>query len=344
MTDDIADPFLDSAPPRSRDSARRRVIAWSIAFVAIAAVTASLLALAFAATTPQRTVVLAVLPHPDDEFQMWSLLEDTPDQYKIFVSLTYGEQTYHCDAEGLAAGLQTERGELAPQPPPEGRWSRECEQARMTSLLGFLGEMSEADDSIPGDFDDWRSVGPLADDGTPICRTDEVEDCSSERRSIRIAEDRQGRGAVVFFDLGDGDLTESEATWAIRQLVASHGEWDLDVEDRIAAIIGAFANDSASCFEYSHPDHMAVRAALWNTSFGGGPQIGATCFTDPAQRYSVFVSRAAADQAFARGQDGERLGAHGRHYGWLHSVAYPLTGVFQSELFMRFQSFWIRHN
>jgi len=322
----------------------RRAISWTIAVVALTAVTTSLLAIAFANSPPERTVNLAVVPHPDDEFQMWSLLEHTPDEYKVFVSLTRGEETAFCEPDLLESGLQADLGEVPPSPEPAGRWTPECEEARMASLLGYLTQMSQTDPSIPGDFEALPTVTLPAGD-TAICRTDDgAERCGADVREVRVWKDREDRGAVLVFDLGDGDLTAEESEWAMRSVISQREELGIDADLRIASVLGAFANDHHACFSYPHPDHLAVHEALRTRDLDAGPQLAATCFLDPAQSLTALVGRDSADAAFELAPDGTRLGAHPRHYGWLSSSTYPLGGFLQSQLFMRFQSFWIGFN
>ena len=327
-------------PPRLR-----RILSWAILVAIVAGGTTALLAVSIARTPVERTVQLIVVPHPDDEFQTWSLIENRPDQYKVFVSLTRGDETGFCEPDIRARSVQTDLGELPPTPAPPGRWTPECAEARQASLLSYLGRMSESDPTIPGDFGPMTEFPALPADGVEVCRDDDGDiRCDDTVRTARVWLDAADRGAVVFFDLGDGDLTEGEAAWALRALIANRAPWGLDDVNRIGALIGAFANDSAPCYVYPHPDHLAVHQVLWDVDFGVGPQVGATCFLDPRQRMSALASREAADASFARDADGTRRGAHGVEYGWLHASTYPLAGVRQNDLFMRFQSFWVRFN
>ncbi|GAA1926503.1 hypothetical protein GCM10009775_18370 [Microbacterium aoyamense] len=322
----------------------RGIIAWSILLAVVAGGTVALLAIAIARTPVEHTASIVVVPHPDDEFQTWSLVEDTPDEYKIFVSLTRGDETGFCEPDIRETSLQADLGERAPDPDPPGRWTPECMEARQNSLLGYLTQMSESDPTIPGDFGAMTEYTDLPAEGVEICHDDDgVRDCDASLRTARVWKDAAGRGAVVFFDLGDGDLTQDEAAWALQTLIANRDTWGLDPA-RVGAMIGAFANEGHSCYSYPHPDHVAVHQVLWNVDFGVGPQVGATCFLDPRQRMSAFVSPESAAAAFALGPNGERLGAHGRNYGWLHDDAFPLAGIRQNDLFMSFQSFWVRFN
>jgi LmbE family N-acetylglucosaminyl deacetylase len=67
------------------------------------------------ASSKQR-IVYVVVPHPDDEFEAWALLEDRPHDYPVFVLCTHGERT------GMAggAGHQPALGEWTPPPQPWG--------------------------------------------------------------------------------------------------------------------------------------------------------------------------------------------------------------------------------
>ncbi|MBD8022265.1 hypothetical protein [Microbacterium gallinarum] len=332
--------------PGTASSAKRRssaVVSWAIAVLALTLVTVGMLALAMTADDDERTMSLAVVPHPDDEFQMWSLLEQTPREYKVFVSLTQGEESGFCEPDMLEGALQADLGEVPPSPTPTGRWTAECKEARMASLLGYLSQMSESDASIPGDFAAGRSI-ELPAGATSPCRIDDgVEDCEGARE-VRVWTDRQDRGAVVAFDLGDGDLTTAEIGWALRSVIDERAALGIDEDLRIGAALGAFANDHHRCHSYPHPDHLAVHDALRTIDLNIGPQLAATCFADPAQSLTSLVSRGSADAAFSLGPHGERLGAHPRHYGWLSVSTYPLGGFLQSELFMRLQSFWVAFN
>lgn len=286
-----------------------------------------------------------LIPHADDEFQLWSMFEESATDFKILVVLTRGEQTQYCEPDAWRAALQEERGELAPVPAPDGRWTTQCESARTNSLLGFLTQMGQSDPGIPGDFAAAKTFGPLEGDAKEFCRVDAGEpNCSAGNREVTVWLDAQDRGAVVQFNLGDGDLTAQRVTWAMHALLANRAEWDLAPEIPVRSIVGAFANDGTQpCYPYPHADHVAVHEALWNVDFGVGPQLAATCLRDSRQSITRVVRQAASEAAFGEGPDGERLGAHGRNYGWLHSDVYQLA-FWDEDLFHRVQSFWVRFN
>ena len=121
-------------------------------------------------------VSYVVVPHPDDEMQAWSLIEDTPDAYKVFVILTYGEQTRYCASPGYDEGT----GEASPFPWPAGRWMSSCESARRNSFFDFMAEMARSDDGLPSSFAFEGVKGPFDSLGYTICRND-AGGCVSDR-------------------------------------------------------------------------------------------------------------------------------------------------------------------
>lgn len=318
---------------------------WAAVLLAVAGMVWGLSAAALARGAGAPSATLYVVPHADDEFQFWSVFDEEATDYKILAVLTRGEQTSFCERDSWTASLQEDLGEVRPSPEPDGRWTRECEEARVGSLLGYLGQMSESDPRVPGDFAEPVTYGPLDGGDQELCRMDGDEpNCGDEIREVEVWLDRQNRGAVVQFNLGDGDLTQDRVEWALKALKKHREKWGLAPDVEAGAIVGSFANDgSQRCFEYPHPDHVAVHDALWNVNFKMGPQLGATCTLDPRQSLTRVVSDEASRAAFDLGPDGVRRGAHERHYGWLHAATYPLA-FRDEELFHRVQSFWVRLN
>lgn len=322
----------------------KKVAQWVLMLAVILGVTVSAPYVAQARAPHQQSVTVFVSPHPDDEFQMWSLVEQRPLEYKIFVTLTFGEESGFCDPDTAGEALQEDLGEVSPQPFPEGKWTRSCEEARAEALLGFLEQMSKADPTIPGSFGAPETFEMTVPDGVSICRTDDgVEICGADQRRVTIWHDSEDRGAVVFFNLGDGDVTVEETQAAISATLQSREEWRLAPELPVGALVGAFANAGTRCYSYPHPDHLVVETTLWNVDFASGPQLGATCFVGRRQDMSAFVSAENSQAGFELGDDRTRIGAHARHYGWLHHDVYPLA-TSQANLFHRMQSFWVRFN
>lgn len=297
----------------------------------------------------EQNVIYVVVPHPDDEFQTWSLVENKPHEYKVFISLTRGEATSFCDLGNFEAALQSELGEASPDPLPEGKRSDSCELARADALVKFLTQMSQTDPSIPGDFGVKTTYEAQYEGNTEPCspfgeEKSIVNRCGGRAREVWVWLDKEDRGAVLMFNLGDGDLLEEEVEWAVRATLEEGEKWGLNVFDDSPALISAFSNfDSQRCFTYPHEDHLAVEQALWDIDYDVGPQVGATCFADPRRSLTAVVSAESVRAAFEVDNEGVRVGAHGVHYGWLHSDVYPLASWRQSSLFHRVQSFWVRY-
>ncbi|UNX54696.1 hypothetical protein MF406_17765 [Georgenia sp. TF02-10] len=297
-------------------------------------------------------VSYVVLPHADDEAQVWSLLEHTPQRYKVFILATRSEQSGYCEpATYTGSGWQPDL-EPAATPAPQGRWSSECEQARLASFVGFLTQMSRSDPSIPGRFEAPRTVGPFPAEGTDLCRRDTLEDAGSAActpqdlrdAGARVLLDTEGRGAVVQFNLGDGDLTAEEVAWAVRTVQGHRAELGLNTTAVDHDVLAIFWNEGLpDCKSYPHPDHRAVHEAVLHVDFGARYQAGATCASDPRARWSRTLSPASVHAAWQLGPDQERLGAHVRNYGWLYNPYYLLDEEGQAELFHSHQSFWLSH-
>jgi hypothetical protein len=322
-----------------------RLLGWLGATAAMTAAVVSGLALAPSPTGPPRSAVYVVVPHPDDEFQVWSLIE----QYTVFVVLTHGEQTEYCEPSEYETSAQPDLEHPA-DPLPTGRWSPACSEARQNSLLRYLGDMSATDARIPGDFAPPVRTAPLPLTDGPVCRSDGADECTSADSTAEVFVDRRNRGAVVFFDLGDGDLTEDEAVWGIRTALDQRAALGLDTSLPVSAVLGAYADDDGGtggssgqrCFPYAHPDHLALHRALWNVDFHAGLQAAATCADDPHRSIAATVSDAAVDAAFRIGEGGERLGAHVKNYGWLWPDYYHVAREGELDLFTQQQYFWVR--
>ncbi|EPR76632.1 hypothetical protein ADILRU_1117 [Leifsonia rubra CMS 76R] len=327
---------------------RRRAVGWLVAVASIVAVTVGMGVVAQARSTVGPSAVIFVNPHPDDEFQHWALLENRTDVYSVIVLLTRGEQTGFCAPEGLEAGWQPEL-EPAPRPMPEGQFSAACAEARVNAFVGYFGDMARADESIPGRFATVTTSTPLQDPAGVVCRLDETDDCIVAT-TVDLYRDLDDRGALLVFDLGDGDLSNAEVEWALRATLDTFVPELLGDGARVAGIVGGYStpdNGYAGCFAYPHPDHLAVDRVLWATDFGAGFQTSATCATDPRRQLFSRVSDRATEAAFSikpvdDSDDVLRTGAHTANYGWLHGRYYPVARVGQGELFHQDQHFWVR--
>lgn len=280
-----------------------------------------------------------VVPHAEDEMQAWSLIEDTPDTYKVFIMLTRGEQTAYCTTPGYDAGT----GEAEPSPWPAGRWTASCEEARQNSFFRFLAGMAEVDSGLPREFNFEGVKGPFDSRGQTICRYDDG-DCIAD---LTAEVWTSPQAAVVWFNLGGGDLTTDEVAWAIRTVRDNRSALGIDSSLPSHGLIGAsFWNmDYRDCFVYPHEDHRSVQVALWGTDFGIGYQAAASCQSFPAASWHEQVSMEAFDTAFETAES-TRVGAHVVFYGWLWSDEpgyWPGDYDGQDELFHRHQSFWVQY-
>ena len=283
-----------------------------------------------------------VVPHPDDEMQAWSLIEDTPDIYKVFIVLTRGEQTAYCNGRGYDEAT----GEAEPYPWPGGKWSTSCEQARQESFFRFLEGMAEHDNGLPREFASAGVKGPFDALGHSICRLDDIDDTDC---IVDLTAEvwTAPRGAVVWFNLGDGDLSEDEARWAVTTVRDNRAALGIDATLPAAGLIGASYSNPGfeGCFIYDHPDHWAVQLALWTTDFGVGRQTAPSCRNDPVVSRHEQVSMEAFDAAFETAQT-TRIGKHTVFYGWLFRDDpgyWPGDYDGQDELFHRHQSFWVQY-
>ena len=340
----------------------KRLLAAVIAALAVGVVAVAVASSPLGSSGGPNKMSYIVVPHPDDETQAWSLIEDSTGNYKVFIMLTRGEQSYYCGSPGYDEGT----GEAAPDPWPEGKWTPTCEQARMNSFFDFMAAMALTDDALPASFTYGGVKGPFDALGTEVCRYDVgdcVADLGAEVWTSPIA-------AVVWFNLGDGDVTTEEVEWAVTTVRDNRAELGINDSLRNHNLIGASywnggpdggpgggadggsddgpdggANGSyPDCSDYAHPDHGAVHKALWQTDFEVGYQAVATCATDPDVTRREEVSLAHFDDAF-KTSGAMPLGAHPVHYGWLLDGN---PGYYQGDYdgqatdFHRHQTFWVR--
>lgn len=262
------------------------------------------------AGTDNLDAIVAIMPHPDDEFQGWSAIQNRPEE-KVLIYATRGESTKNCNPDGVEYV-----GMLAPVPRPEGLGTDSCEKARINATLGFLNGMSTNDSTIPGDFEHYGKIGPLPTLGYQICRTDFDEtSCNTvDTLSADVYIDRQGKGTVIMFNGGDGDLTEPEVNWMLKTVRETPEKLGLNPNIRFTELIGAsfYNSDYPNCFYYAHPDHLAVTNTM-KTNQNMGKQLTSTCATNPEANLSMTVSPQAATSAFGSYPQGEFI----YNYGWL---------------------------
>jgi len=303
------------------------VTAFAVAFMLFSAVVTTA-PVALASTTSPEQVSYVVLPHPDDEWQAWALIEGSSSNYKVFITLTNGEETRYCDTPYVGAWP-------APNPTPAGKWSQSCADARLNSWTGYLTGMSATDPAIPGDFTYLGVKGPFPSNGVTLNTVDNGVTVASDR-TARVWLDRQGMGAAIAFDLGDGDLTADEVKWALETVQSNRAVLGINTTLPDYNVLGSFRNSTnPNCAIYNHSDHTAVHVALWNDDFGVAYRAAATCATDPDASRTKVVTSESASASWASDSK-----AFQQSYGWLGQ--YTLSPS-QGYVFMQTQSFWQRY-
>lgn len=273
-----------------------------------------------------------VSPHPDDEFQGWgSLPDDRRAGDVVHVFLTQGEQTAFCEAR--LPGFDETIGERPPEPVPDGRFTDTCRQARINSTLRFLERMADVDPSSPVAESEPVVAGPFPTDGATLCRFDGDDECIPVSPTVDV---HTADGApVLFFDLGDGDLTSDEVEWALRTLVTQRDALGLDPSRPLGGLVAASyaTRDGSDCYVYDHPDHLAVAEVVRGIDLAAfSAQVTPVCATETGA-VSGLVQPELFDAAFAV-DGGEHLGHHVAEYGWLLDPFWPGDpGPGQSTLF-----------
>ena len=266
-----------------------------------------------------RRLVYVVVPHPDDELQAWSLLEDRADQYPVFVLCTHGEQTVYADGRGH----QPELGERTPLPQPWGApGSATVRAQRLGSFTAFLDGVAALDAHLDAALVDH---GVLDDGPSPF--------------RLAVGE----RSARVVFDGGDGRLTPAFVTAAlqrVRALRTTH----LPVQVEGGVVGAAYWNTTAGSARYEHRDHRAVHDALWHTDQGvPGPQECRTGSADPDAVRTEHISPATYARLMGIAPGGRRTGLFQVVYGWLGPHrGWPAGETDARTMWSREQAFWRR--
>ncbi len=318
-------------PPGGSHVTRRAGLAVAAALVAVAVV----IAVVVVTSGDRRSALdVVVAPHPDDEMQAWSLLAGTTEAHTVFAFLTRGEETSLC--QRALPGLDAASGEVVPRPRPRGRWTDSCAQARMNATIAFLERMGDDDPGLPDDYDEGVRTGLAGSPGGQRC---DDGDCHDVGDVVVHA----GDGAtVVFFDLGDGDLTTDEVDDAIATLVDHGGELGIpDLPRRRLVAASYYNDDQPTCVRYPHPDHRAVTDAVDGAPHGFPERFVATCRTPDADLVGRAVDPDVWAATFDVADDGTRIGPHPVLYGWLLDPYWPddPDPGSQDELFHRDQVF-----
>jgi len=254
---------------------------------------------------PPSRLRYVLVPHPDDEFDAWSLLADETDHYKVLILLTRGEHSGFADGHAIKTGHRM----IVPDPRPSPGCTPSVKKAaRLGAWHGFLDDMGLIDWTLGTcprslQIPDPVSGGPYTFD-------------------LRIGP----RSARAAFDLGDGTLSPARVIGALRAVRAVRSEFPTQVEDDV---VGAAYNNVAfpDAVLYHHSDHVAVQDAL-RSSKGGltGPAYVRTVPSDPAvaltetmpeRIYQAAMAMSAIPADPLLNPDADAYGAFQRHYGWL---------------------------
>ncbi|MFZ1323995.1 MAG: hypothetical protein WAQ57_02430 [Candidatus Saccharimonadales bacterium] len=309
---------------------------------------------AFSRAASPTKISWVVVPHEDDELEAWSMIQDTPGDYKLFIYLTRGEETGYCSSN--LSGLNTTKGELAPSPIPGSKWTQSCETARISSTLNFFSQMNNTDATLPSDPVFYKQSVQFPANGVNVQRCDnhngtQLPVCGGTAITDRSALVYSGGtyGRFIFFNLGDGDVTKEEAKWAID--IVMNNKTTLGVPTNISSsnLLGAsFSNmktTTSVCKQYAHADHRAVHDALWNHNFTAfsGYQAAATCAADTDASLHKSISDARWNDAFGLYTNGTAYGAYHKHYGWLWPNLYSFDATHQGTVVHKNQHFWKRY-
>lgn len=298
-----------------------------------------------------------LVPHPDDELSGWTSLVDAPGLYPVVVLLTAGEETQRCTPDGPSGHLQTELGEVPPEPyPAAGGGSAACGQARLGSFRAALDAAAEHSPVVAG-------LG--ADDGRAV-------DLDLGAGTLTVG----AHASLVALDLGDGRLSAAAVRTAVLEVLALRGNHlpDLPISrvtasayvahgpderredaggdgrerDGGGCVVRALCPEDDGPYVYAHPDHLATHEAA--RALAPEAEEGAWLVTstyDRAAEVHRALSREMYDAFVALGSGGpdraERIGSYQRIYGWLAfpDVWRPGDLPLDSEqvLFPRVQSF-----
>lgn len=294
--------------------------------------------------TDPRGLHLVLVPHPDDELSAWTSLLDADDLMPLVVLLTQGEATQHCAADVMDRRLQTDLGEVPPEPDPTvgGGGSLACREARLGS---FRAAMTEAAEHTPSVQLDWSAARPVEIDGL---------------EALLVT----GESAtLIALDLGDDALTTDTVETAVRGVLSrpfALGLPDLPLVRITSSAYYATEQEPTACdslalcppgetpYVYDRPDHLAVREVA--RTLAPLTEEGSWLVThsyDPAANRHLALPEEIYDQFMGLGsgdpRTAQRLGSHQRIYGWLafpdpwRTGELPLQG--EQVLFPRVQSY-----
>ena len=297
--------------------------------------------------SPDLKIRYIVLPHPDDEFEAWSMVAGDTTHYIVFILLTRGEYSRYCDGSGISQ-LQTDRAERLPQPQPfTGEGTPTCAEQRLDAWSTFLDTRGGVESAIgrPGFLGQFDLDVP---EGAALpSKIDASGERVPETKYLLWVGDKSARFA---FDFGDRDLSLNEVVLGIEAVRALRSRV-LPVSEEDDIIAGAYFNDSFDpSIRYQHPDHKAVQEAVKGIDFGTpGPQWGRTVPEDPEVAETLEVPPALYCSVMcvdpepidpATNPFAFRTGSLQQDYGWLAPAYWVGAELPSGSIFSRVQPFW----
>jgi hypothetical protein len=354
---------------------------------------ATLVAASPANAAGKTQIMYVVSPHPDDVFESWSLIANSASNYPVFITMTQGESTNYCSGSKTfpywpTFDTSTEAG---------------CKGARMASLNNWLDDASVQDtylnELVRGEGAGFNMTKTVVtnvpqggtDSGAPTISTmtscspnfgscsggsganpnagltipQNLNDGANSSANARTVTWYVGAdSARVQFDLGDGNLTKDEVTWALNYVRSERGAGKLLAQAPAAeygVIAAGYSNVNGTyyhCYTYGHHDHRAIQESIYNVRFipvdgFPHPQYGATC--GHGQTVTSSHAQAGTDPDVYRVDNMDAKGISGLYdshmlnsssyfqnrFGWLSSGLWP-TGVepVGDVIFSQWQYHW----
>ena len=297
--------------------------------------------------SPDLKIRYIVIPHPDDEFEVWSMVANDTTHYIVFILLTRGEDSSYCDGSGISQ-LQADRAEQYPQPQPfTGSGTEGCAEDRVNAWAAFLDARGGVESAIgrPGFLGQFDLDVP---EGAAVpSKIDASGDRVASTKYLLWVGDKSARFA---FDFGDRDLSLNEVVLGV-QAVRDLRTRVLPVSEEDDIVASAYFNDEFSpSIRYEHPDHKAVQEAIKGIDFGTpGPQWGRTVPEDPQVAEtlevppSLYCSVMCVDPEPidpASNPFAFRTGTLQQTYGWLAPAYWVGAELPSGSIFSRVQPFW----
>lgn len=283
-----------------------------------------------------------VQAHPDDEVEMLGYIDEYGNNsayHKVFAVLTRGEQSNYCNYDSGSLNPN----EIPPNPAPTAPWVSSCDSARINSFVNFMSAAANLYDYIDSSYSYYGEVSLASTTPVDPCvrnstadgdesgsaigvdalldsqRTETRFTCTStaEADDVRIYRGASGYTTILFFNLGDGDLTRNEVEWAMRRLVDSGATLQVPSLQR-RYVVAPFANvTNTSCTAYTQPDHRVVHEGVSSYNISTIEQLGSTCDTDVDADRVQSVPVATWNGWFRSPSPTTAFSYHDRHYGWL---------------------------